>query len=274
MSVSRRFFSNAPFNSVVLLFSILAALMLSGCGVRLPFQLPFGPPTATFTPTPTSTPTPLPTATPQPGQSSQPAGATPVPTPQVTIPNGWTPVADARLGYSFAIPGGWSQLDLRGNQVANIANIMGQGEALQELQTFLSSEQGQSVGIVAVEMNMMSLMQGKIPPLLNVSVLPLPPGADTQYLMALVNENMGMLDQVGNVQLESVTPDVVNNLQAIRATARADLSQAGIDSTLFVNAVGLVANDRLYLMTLAARDEIASDKQPQLNQIIGTFRPE
>lgn len=256
--------------AVVLCFCL--AFVLTACGGnRLPFQLPFGPPTATFTPTPTSTPTPLPTATPLPGQAP---AATPIPTPQVTIPDGWSTVVDSRLGYSFALPSGWSQLDLRGNQVANIANMMGQGAALEELQAFLASEEGQSIGIVAVELNMMGLMQGKIPSLLNVSVLPLPPGADTQYLMALVNENMGMLDQVGTVQVESVSPDVVNNLQAIRASARADLSQAGIASTLFVKAVGLVANDQLYVMTLAARDEIAADKEPQFDQIIGTFRPE
>jgi hypothetical protein len=255
----------------------LMILALAGCGgMNLPFALPFGQPTATFTPTPTNTPTPTPetTATLRPGETPAAAPATPIATPQVTIPEGWNPVRDERLGYSFAIPGGWSELDLRGGQIANMANMVGQGETLRQLQNFLATEEGQNIGIVALELDMMGLMRGRIPPLLNVSVIPLPPGADSAYLMSLVDANMGMLDQFGDVQVESVNTDVVNNLQAIRATARADLSQAGLPTTLFVKAVGLVANDQLYLMTLAVRDEIATEKDPQFDQIIGTFRPE
>jgi len=251
----------------------LCAILLAGCAGladSLPFQLPFGVPTPTFTPTPTNTPTP----TPEPLAEGETPTPTPIPTPQVTIPQGFNPLTDERLGYSLAIPSGWTELDLRGGQIANLANMAGQGEALAQLQDFLATEEGQAIGMVALELNMMGLMQGQVPPLLNVSVLPLPAGADSKTLMGLIDANMGMLEQFGDVEVESVNPDVVNNLPAVRATARADLSAAGFPATLFVKSVGLVANEQLYLLTLAARDEVASEVEPLFDQIIGTFRPE
>lgn len=254
---------------------LILTVMTAGCA--MPFDMPFAPaPTPTFTPTPTNTPTPTPapTNTPQPGETAEAATATPIPTPQVTIPNGWVAINDERLGYSLAVPASWSELDLRGGQVTTMATMIGQGESLQQLQNFLATDEGQAIGALALELDMMSLMQGNVPPLLNVSVVPLPEGADAAYLKSVIDSNLSMLGQFGDVEILSVEPDVVNNLSAIRATANADLNSVGFPATLFVKAVGLVANNRLYLLTTAARTEVAAEKEPLFDQIIGSFRPE
>ena len=95
---------------------IVVALVMAGCAgmpfdlSQIPFVSSFLQPTPTFTPTPvpTPTPTPEPTPTPKPGETPIPPTPTPIPTPQVTIPNGFSPVVDDNLGYSFAVPSGWT----------------------------------------------------------------------------------------------------------------------------------------------------------------------
>ncbi|MEZ4663627.1 MAG: hypothetical protein R2911_39335 [Caldilineaceae bacterium] len=256
---------------------LLLTMLIVAAGCNAPFEMPFlQPPTPTFTPTPTNTPTPTPapTDTPRPGETQAGATATPIPTPQVVIPAGWVAVRDERLGYSLAIPPSWTELDLRGSQIATMAGMIGQGESLRQLQDFLATEQGQVIGAMAIELDMMSLMQGNLPPLLNVTVIPLPEGADAAYLKGVVDSNLTLLGQFGDVEILSVEPDVVNNLSAIRATANADLSSVGISATLFVKAVGLVANNQLYILTTATRTETAAEKEPLFDQIIGSFRPE
>ncbi|MCB0141183.1 MAG: hypothetical protein KDE50_14860 [Caldilineaceae bacterium] len=258
-----------------ILLLLLMVTLTASCSA--PFEMPFlQQSTPTFTPTPTNTPTPTPapTETPRPGETPAAAIATPIPTPQVTIPAGWVAVRDERLGYSLAIPPSWTEVDLRGNQMATMAGMIGQGESLRKLQNFLATDQGQAIGALALELDMMSLMQGNLPPLLNVSVIPLPDGADADYLKNVVDSNLALLRQFGDVEILAVEPDVVNNLPAIRATANADLSSVGFPTTLFVKAVGLVANNQLYILTTATRAETAAEKEPLFDQIIGSFRPE
>ncbi|MEZ4865235.1 MAG: hypothetical protein R3C14_28215 [Caldilineaceae bacterium] len=254
-------------------------------------------PTTAPTATRASTPTPAPTATNAPtattavtttlaaASTAKPTAtvssntiitATPtaIPTPQVTIPSGWTAIKDTRLGYSLAVPTGWSELDLRGSQIATMAGMMGQGKALQQLQTFLATKEGQAVGKVALQLDMFSLMQGKIPPLLNVSVIPLPQGSDAAYVENTIKSNLGLLDSYAKLTNVVIKSDVVNNLPAVRASATADLSAVGVADKLAVTAVGLIANDHLYLLTMVARSDIAATMTPTFAQISGTFRPE
>lgn len=255
----------------------IALLVLAGCSLGgMTLEWPFGVPTATFTPTSTSTPTntPEPTPTPRPGETPLPPTPTPIPTPQVTIPGGWAVTTDADRGYSLALPPGWTELDLRGQQIANMANMVGQGQALADLQAFLATEEGQAIGKVAIQPDMFAMMQGRVPPALNVSVVPLPEGADSAYLMGLVEANMGMIGQFGDVNVDSVTAETVNNLPGIRAVATANLAQVGLADTLFIKAVGLVANNKLYLLTLLSREDQRGSLEPTFDQVIGSFRPE
>ncbi|MGL4650823.1 MAG: hypothetical protein ACRC1H_15555, partial [Caldilineaceae bacterium] len=128
---------------------VVAALLLGGCsGMPELGDLPFvgqflgEPEPPTPTPAPTATPTPLPTATPLPGETPIPATATPIPTPEVSIPSGFTPVVDEERGYSLAVPRGWTALDLRGAQFQQMANMIGMGGQLGPLNDFLASDMG------------------------------------------------------------------------------------------------------------------------------------
>jgi hypothetical protein len=261
---------------------LVLALVMAGCAgmpidlSQLPFDLPFLQPTPTFTPTPVPTPTntPEPTATLQPGETPVPATATPAPTPQVNIPSGFTPVMDERLGYSFAVPGGWSELDLRSAQFQNLANTFGMGAQLEPLNTFLESPEGEALGYIYVT-DLMSAMFGGLPTLLNVTVIDAPgqtPDSLLTWLEGMIEANSEML---GGATIESLETATVNGMPAVRGSATANLNEvAGMNVSVFAKVVALIANDKVYILTLAAQDTQRAAKEPVFDQIIGTFRPE
>lgn len=240
---------------------LLSLQLLAGCGGASPFAEP------TATPIPTATPTPLPTPTLAPG-------ATPAPTPQVTIPQGFTVVQDARLRYSFAVPSGWSELDLRGGQVQTMAGLLGMGEQLTQLNEFLASPEGQLFGKLYIA-DLTSVMFGGLPSLLNVSVVAAPgisaEGAASQ-VQQVIEQNMSALG--GDVTIGAVEALTINNLPAVRSTATANLAAVGIDNSIFAKVVGLLANDQIYVMTLITPLDQRTAKEPTFDQIIGAFRPE
>ncbi len=224
-----------------------------------------------------ATPTPVPPTVTPPPPTLAPAPiaeATAVPTPEVTIPNGWLPITDDRLGYSLAVPPGWTELDLRGAQVAQLAAVAGQAEGLAELQAFLETAEGQAVGTVAIQPDLFGMMQGLIPPALNVSVIPVPAAFSEADVVALVNANMGIADQFEDAEIEPATLETVNNLTAVVSSASAGLSDVGLNQTVIVRAIGLLANDSVYLLTLVVRDASFDTTATIFDQIIGTFRPE
>jgi hypothetical protein len=260
---------------------LVLALVMAGCAglpidlSQLPFDLPFLQPTPTFTPTPVPTPTntPEPTATPRPGETPVPATPTPVPTPQVTIPDGFAPVVDERLGYSFAVPGGWSELDLRSAQFQQMANTFGMGAQLAPLNDFLASPEGEALGYIYVT-DLMSAMFGGLPTLLNVSVIDAPgqtPESLLTWLEGMIEANASML---GDANIEGLETATVNGLPAVRGTATANLASVGMNMSVFGKVVALIANDKVYIMTLVAQDTQRAAKEPVFDQIIGTFRPE
>jgi hypothetical protein len=260
---------------------LVMALVIAGCAgmpfdlSQLPFDLPFLQPTPTFTPTPVPTPTntPEPTPTLKPGETPVPATATPAPTPQVNVPSNFTPVKDDTLGYSLAVPGGWSQLDLRSAQFQNMANTFGMGAQLQPLNDFLESPEGESLGVIYVT-DLMSAMFGGLPTLLNVSVIDAPgqtPESLLTWLQGMIDANASML---GDVEIESMETTTVNNLPAVRGKATADLSSVGMNAKVFADVVALIANDKVYILTLGTTADQRAAKEPVFDQIIGTFRPE
>lgn len=270
----------------VLAVLLLAIVMsVSGCAIdisalpvdlsALPFDLPFLAPTPTFTPTPVPTPTatPEPTPTPRPGETPVPPTPTPIPTPQVTIPDGFTPVVDDTLGYSFAVPRGWTPLDLRSAQFQNLAGTFGMADQLAPLNEFLASPEGEMLGAIYIT-DLMGAMFGGLPTALNVSVIEVP-NATPEWLLELITANIDAnAAMLGDVQIEDINTAVINNIPGVRGTAIADLSSQGIASEVFVKVTGLVANDKVYILTLLTEAGNRAEKEPTFDQIIGTFRPE
>jgi len=260
---------------------LVVALALSGCAglpidlSALPFDLPFLQPTPTFTPTPvpTPTPTPEPTPTPKPGETPLPPTPTPIPTPQVTVPQGFAPVVDERLGYSLAVAPGFGAFDLRSPQLAQMAGMFGQGEAIAQLSTFLDTPEGQAVGVVYAA-DLMSAMFGGLPTVLNVAVIDAP-GMTSDvlltWLQGMIEANASML---GGANIEDLSAATINNLPGVRGTASANLASVGMNASVFAKVVALIANDKVYVLTLVAPDNQRAAKEPQFDQIIGTFRPE
>ncbi|MBV7328997.1 hypothetical protein KFU94_12205 [Chloroflexi bacterium TSY] len=258
-----------------LLFVI--ALVVAGGSLPLPsigdiFPY-FAPPTATPTPTPSPTPTPPPTPTPRPGETPLPPTPTPVPTPQVSIPSGYHVVVDNQRGYSVGLPGGWTELDLRGAQITQLAGFVGQGEALANLQNFLDTETGQAIGIVAIT-DIGAAMFGGLPTLLNVAVVDAPGATPDSVLEFLEKQFEANATRLGNIQIQDMNTSTINNMPGIRASAVANLSNVGINASLFAKIAGLIANDKIYILTLATQESNRGTKEPEFDQIIGTFRPD
>lgn len=260
---------------------VIAAMLLSGCG-GMPFDpadLPFignflgAEPTPTPTPKPTATPTPEPTATPKPGETPVPPTPTPVPTPVVSIPSGFAPVVDDTRGYSLAVPKGWSALDLRSAQFQNLANTFGMGGQLGPLNDFLASPDGDALGVIYIT-DITAALFGGLPTALNVSVLDAP-GYTAETAKGLVE---GLLEanaaMLGDVNIESLEATTINNLPAVSAIATANLANVGMNQEVFAKATGLVANDKIYVLTMLTALDQRGAKEPAFDQIIGTFRPE
>lgn len=262
-----------------------AAVTLIGCGNRAPAAPP-PTPTATATPTPEPTPTPIPpTSTPVSVDSGSTgtgstgdagaggAEATAVPTPQVTIPGNFTSLADSRLGYSLAVPSGWTELDLRSSAFQNLARTAGMGEQLGPLNQFLDSEAGEALGVIYIT-DLSAAIFGGLPTLLNVSVVDAPnasPDAVLDVITGMLEQNAGAL---GDVTIRTMETDVINNIPGVAGDAVADLSQVGMNAELFAEVVGLIANDKIYVLTLATQSSSMGQYEPIFEQIIGTFRPE
>jgi hypothetical protein len=259
---------------------LVLALALSGCAgmpdmSQIPFVSQFMAPTPTFTPTvePTATNTPEPSPTPRPGETPVPATPTAVPTPEVVIPDGFAPVVDEERGYSLAVPSGWSELDLRSAQFQNLANTFGMGAQLGPLNDFLASEQGEVLGVIYVT-DLMSAMFGGLPTALNVTVIDAPGYTQetlVELLEGMIEANASML---GEANIEALEPATINNLPGVRGTATANLASVGMNSSVFAKVVAVIANDKIYILSLVTQDTQRAAKEPSFDQIIGTFRPE
>jgi hypothetical protein len=194
-------------------------------------------------------------------------------TPQVVIPANFTPIIDERLGYSFAVPDGWTELDLRGSQFHNLANTFGLGGQLPSLDAFLDSPEGQMLGELYLT-DLISAMLGGLPTGLMVVVADAP-GHTAESAKILLEDMLatyaGML---GDVQFETLEATTINNLPAVVGVGRANLAAVGIDVWISGKVVGLLANEKIYLMVLATEEVKRSANEPVFDQIIGTFRPE
>jgi hypothetical protein len=190
----------------------------------------------------------------------------------VVIPADFSSVIDERLGYSFAMPGGWTEIDLRSNQFRQVANLLGLGDQLAPLDTFLNSAEGQMLGKLYMT-DLTSAMFGGLPTGLMVVVVDAP-GYTAESAKTLVEEFLAANGVLGDVQFETVEATTINNLPAVLGVGNANLAAVGMDARVFAKIVGLLADDKIYLMLLVAEEGKRSEKEPGFDQIIGTFRPE
>ena len=158
---------------------------------------------------------------------------------------------DENLGYSLAVPGGWSELDLRSAQFQNLANTFGMGAQLGPLNDFLASPEGDALGVIYVT-DLMSAMFGGLPTLLNVTVIDAPgqtPESLLTWLEGMIDANASML---GDATIESMETATINGLPAVVVSATANLASVGMNASVYAKVVALIANDKVYILTLAS----------------------
>ncbi len=226
-----------------------------------------GQPTAIATATATGLPA---TATTAP-RARPTATPTPRPTPTVLIPNGFTKQTDSVRGYSLALPRGYTLLDLRSAQFRNLANAIGMGGQMTALNEFLDSPAGQSVGILAAS-DIATMIFGGLPSIAQVMVVDAKGASqDTAQVSveSLLSGQGGFLSNPVIGKMENVT---VNNLPAVRATVTGTL--AGSNRPMAGKVVGLLANDKFFVLIQLTESTKWATKEGLFDQIIGTFRPE
>lgn len=223
--------------------------------------------TATATPSPTATRQPA-TATPR----ARPAvTATPRPTPIVVIPGGFTVQTDSARGYSLALPRGYTLLDLRSAQFRNLANAVGMGGQMTALNEFLDSPAGQSVGMLAAS-DLAGMIFGGLPTIAQVMVVDAK-GASQDTAQVSINSLLtGQGGFLTNPVIETMENVTINNLPGVRATVTG--SMAGTNRAMAGKVVGLLANDKFFVLIQLTEATKRVTKEPVFDQIIGTFRPE
>jgi hypothetical protein len=137
----------------------------------------------------------------------------------------------------------------------------------------LASEQGEVLGVIYVT-DLMSAMFGGLPTALNVTVIDAPGYTQetlVELLEGMIEANASML---GEANIEALEPATINNLPGVRGTATANLASVGMNSSVFAKVVAVIANDKIYILSLVTQDTQRAAKEPSFDQIIGTFRPE
>ena len=218
---------------------------------------------------PTPTPTPSPTSTLNPANSSvQVPTSTPVPNPIVTVPTGWSTIVNERLGYSFAVPRGWSTFDLQSGQLSQIMRFVSPAAA-QQVDDALTGPGGEYAGHLAVELAVFS--RPPIAAVAGVGAVPLdddiPSGSVVKWLEGMLGS-----DAMTPLEVQSLEAGTTNNLPSIQGIVKADLRSQGLFNARVV-FTALRASDTAYILFVAVPDDQAQRRQQEINRIVGTFRP-
>ena len=286
-----RSYSAQPSYMVVLIV-LVAALALAGCNRRQaeptatsvpPTDTPVPPTDTPVPPTdtpvpPTDTPTPVPptdTPVPEPEPTDTPTPApptaTPAPEPRVSIPNGWTKVENERLGYSFAVPRGWSVFDLQSGQLSQIMRFVSP-EAAQQVDEALTGPGGENAGHLGIQLAIFSN-----PPIAAITGVGIFPNLDddisSESLVEWLTEQLQSLPLPVPVEVISLEAGTTNNLPSIHGVASADLASQGLFKAHIV-ITALRANDTAYILINAVPANQAQNRQGEIDLIVGTFRPE
>ena len=286
-------FSSAKPSYMVVLIVLVAALVFAGCNRRQqaeptatsppPTDTPVPPtdtpvpPTDTPTPVPpTDTPEPEPTATPEPEPEPtdtpvpEPT-ATPAPVPRVSIPSGWATVKNDRLGYSFAVPRGWSVFDLQSGQLSQIMRFVSP-EAAQQVDDALTGPGGENAGHLAVQLAIFSR-----PPIAAMAGVGIFPGLDddisSERLVEWLENQLEGLPLPIPVEVQSLEAGTTNNLPSINGVATADLASQGLFNA-HITITALRANDTAYILVVAVPQNQVQNRANEIKAIVGTFRPE
>ena len=284
-------FSTAKSSYMVVLIVLVAALALAGCNRRQqaeptatsppPTDTPVPPtdtpvpPTDTPTPVPpTDTPEPEPTDTPEPEPTDTPEPeptATPAPEPKVSIPSGWATVKNDRLGYSFAVPRGWSVFDLQSGQLSQIMRFVSP-EAAQQVDDALTGPGGEYAGHLAVQLAIFS--RPPIAAMAGVGIFPnLDDDISSERLVEWLEKQLEGLPLPIPVEVQSLEAGTTNNLPSISGVATADLASQGLfDAHITITA--LRANDTAYILVVAVPQNQVQNRANEIKAIVGTFRPE
>ncbi len=204
------------------------------------------------------------------GEEGQPASSTSV--PAANLPRFWIPIVDGRLGYSLAVPFNWLTFDLQPGDLDRMTGLLGGETATQQLRAILDSPAGEYLGVFAVEPDPESLYTVPIfPTFLIVSTAPLADDVAGEEWLALAEKSVAAW---GDTQLITVEIGTRNGLPAIRAAATMRLGDQSHLLTAHLDMTFLRANNTAYLITIAARPDIAGASQPVIEQIFDSFRVE
>ena len=202
------------------------------------------------------------------GEDGQPGSSTSA--PAANLPRFWIPIVDARLGYSLAVPFNWLTFDLQGGDPDRATGLLGGETATQQLKTILDSPAGANLGVFAVEPDPESLYTVPIfPTFLIVSTAPLADDVTNEEWLALAEESVAAW---GDTQLITFEKGTRNDFPAIRAAATIRLGDQSQRLTAHLDITFLRANNTAYLITVAARPEVAGANQPVVEQIFDSFR--
>lgn len=237
-----------------------------------PTELAASVPTTAQPATATSTATRPPTTATVRAASAKPT-VTPTagPTPIVVIPSGFTVQTDSVRGYSLALPRGYTPLDLRSAQFRNLAGAIGMGDRMASLNEFLDSPAGQSVGMLAAS-DLAGMIFGGLPTIAQVMVVDAK-GASQDTAQVSINSLLtGQGGFLSNPVIEKMENVTINNLPGVRATVTGTM--AGSSRAMAGKVVGLLANDKFFVLIQLTEATKRTTKEPIFDQIIGTFRPE
>ena len=223
-------------------------------------------PAATLTSISTETPTPTPTATRLPTPTPT---VTPAPTPVVTVPRGWSRVVNERLGYSLAVPRGWLVFDVHSAQLGQILRFIDPAAA-EEAGGLLSTPGAENAGHVAARLDIFSRPPFKV--VAGVGIAPLDDGMTTEGVVKQLRDEIETFDMVP-LKVTRLEAGTTNNLPSIQGVVTADLSEHGLFNAHAV-MTALLANDKAYLLFVAVPAIEAEAMQEQIEQIVGSFRPE
>lgn len=222
-----------------------------------------------------------PTASPSPTATRQPATATPRarltitstprPTPIVVIPSGFTVQTDSLRGYSLALPRGYTLLDLRSAQFRNLANAVGMGGQMTALNEFLDSPAGQSVGMLAAS-DLTGMILGGLPTIAQVMVVDAKGASQDTAQVSIKSLLTGQGGFLSNPVIETMENVTINNLPGVRSTVTGTM--AGSTRAMAGKVVGVLANDKFFVLIQLTEATKLTAKEPIFDQIIGTFRPE
>lgn len=181
-------------------------------------------------------------------------------------------IYDSRLGYSLAVPDGWYVTDLQRVDQHPIWGTFSKvySVAAKGIEDVLASPGGENVGYLALELDLFPKPSIKTMALVGTTSLDDDIPAETVVLL--------LSDLIESFDMFPVgAPEFVfgttKGLPSIQGVVTADLSSQGLFNAHAV-VTALRANDTAYILLVVTEVKDVKVKQPLIDQIVGTFRPE